>query len=156
MKKKLEEIFIVPNEDILNVPLYYAKLKEGENHFHHVLEFSKKYNLNIKLENLLPEIQAASLGHIVIETDREGNQCVVYLPEHLSKNQKRFINSFRIRMLFSSFDLNGYFGFTVIDSNLKMVDISPYISSDIINYKTMKEFITNFSNMEIENKVAKR
>lgn len=152
MKKYPEEIFIVPNENILNVPLYHQEVKPGENHFQHVLKFSEKHNLNINLEQLSPELQAVGLGHIVIEIDRKyEKQCIVYLPEYLSKNQKKFINNFWIRRLFNSFNLNGFFAFTVIDSDLKMVDISPYISNEIMDYKTMIEFITNFSNTQKEN-----
>ena len=62
----------------------------------------------------------------------------MYLPEYLSKKQKKFMNNIWIRILLSSFDLNGVFAFGVINSDLKTVDISPYVSTGVFALSLFK------------------
>lgn len=47
MLNKLREMIIVPNEDIINVPIYERKLSLNEPHGLAVEEFSNKYHLGI-------------------------------------------------------------------------------------------------------------
>lgn len=52
MLNKLREMIIVPNEDIINVPIYERKLSLNEPHGLAVEEFSNKYHLGINNNSL--------------------------------------------------------------------------------------------------------
>lgn len=143
MKKSLECVIIIPNYEILDVPIWFSVLRDDENHFQKVLQFSKMYNLGIKLEDGFPAMVLASLGHIVILIDYFEKQTVVYLPENLSIEQGKILNNYKLKKIFKEFDRNWYFAFSIVDSNKMLPPLTDYIENIIPNYEAMYKFINN-------------
>ncbi len=95
-------IAIIPNEEILNVPLFYRDVQDTEFHAMKVQEFSDKYHLGITFENLGLEAEyyggivwqkrLVSLGHAIV---CHGDPVVVYLPNVLSENQYQWFLDYK-------------------------------------------------------------
>ncbi len=141
MRKSLECVIIIPNEEILNVPVYFSMLKDGENHIFKILEFAEKYNLGIELEQGYPAMVLASMGHVVIQIDSFESTSVVYLPKYLSSKQVKILNKYKLKRTLNFFQSNGFFAFGIMDSNNLSVNPGNYIENARTDYETMYKLI---------------
>ena len=78
-------LYIISNEDKLNVPMLFRVLKKGEHHLKYMQEFSDIYNLGYKFgdndSNIAPVMLALD-GNLVVKTSFEYmKMAIFYIPE---------------------------------------------------------------------------
>lgn len=140
MLNKLREMIIVPNEDIINVPIYERKLSLNEPHGLAVEEFSNKYHLGINnnslglqkndYQNIHWYLALTKMGHVVIQKD---DMVVLYLPTFLTLKQYQYLLSKKDEIIeygkdfhmLSIYQENGKFYENGIDNLLMEYDILP-------------------------------
>ncbi len=95
----MKETIIIPNENILDVPVFSEKVGINEYHSQKIKEFSDRYNLGLTFENVGIEADKyygsywdqalVALGHIVIsiEINDYNGYIVIYLPTNISEKQ---------------------------------------------------------------------
>lgn len=108
------ESIIIPNNDLLNVPVVYRKINEDERHTLAIKEFSQANGLGLDFDGYYGyrwQQALASLGHAFITIE---DTVVVFLPEVMSLNQifwfnenKNFFVKVRNNMALQVVDSNG-------------------------------------------------
>jgi len=108
------ESIIIPNNDLLDVPVVYRKINEDERHTLAIKEFSDIHELGISFDGYYGyrwQQALVSFGHAFITIE---DTVIVFLPEVMSLNQiawfnenKNFFVKVRNNMALQVVDSNG-------------------------------------------------
>lgn len=103
-------LIIVPNEKLLDAPVWERKLQNGERHIKYIKEFCDIYNtpkFDLEMNDNIAPFYLSQYGHLVIKTNCDSMNIVLfYIPEQLTLNEQKWLNE--NVMKYSSFDYTGF------------------------------------------------
>ena len=104
----------------------------------------KKYNItNLPGKGQL-KFEIAHLGHIILEIDGKEKRLIFYLPETVTKRQRKIINKLEIKYIIKRFVYDGFIGGYIINVEKHMI-------REVEGYDEIMDFI-NQSAEDIEEK----
>ncbi len=111
-------LYIISNEDRLNVPMFFRVVKKDEHHLKYMQEFSDNYNLGYKFgnndSNIAPVMLALD-GNLVVKTSFEYmKMAIFYIPELVTNSQKEWFDN-NIKG-FENCDYVGFSNFTLLEN----------------------------------------
>ena len=115
-----DSLYIIANEDKLDVPVFFKTLKDGERYLKYIGEFSDTYSLGYAFkdgsdDNVAP-IMLALDGNVVVKTSYDFvGMAVFYIPEVLTANQKKWLDDNLGN--FKNYNYLGFNNYSVGDDN---------------------------------------
>ena len=105
-------LWIIPDENQLNCPVYHEEIIKGLSHTDGIMEFIRKNKLPIPLSSIDSRsgpLKMAELGHMVVKTEDNSGMLIFYIPAKITQNQwDWFLDN---RLMFGKYQYIGAFSY---------------------------------------------
>ena len=150
-------LYIISNEDKLNVPMFFRVLKKDEHHLKYMQEFSDTYNLGYKFandDNNIAPVMLTLDGNLVVKTSFEYmKMAIFYIPELVTNRQKEWLDN-NIRR-FENCDYVGFSNISLLENGKLREERVENIEQEIdIIKKRNENYLTKRGDKMLKGKVV--